>query len=139
MKPHQMNAYRCFMSTFKKYILLVFLSLLTFIFIFNFDQPSLSLIISTPSEKTLAEAIDLYLINKIEAAITEFDNAILLDPENAEAHFYKGAIFEDRNSGFYSLEKALVEYSQAISKKAEFIDAYSGSRPSEVQLNYRRN
>lgn len=78
---------------------------------------------STQAYHLLNKAIYHYENENYEMAITLLDEAILLNPEISEVHYWRGKVAtHDLNQE--SLEVAIVELSEAIRLKPDYADAY---------------
>ena len=79
--------------------------------------------ISSEAYHLLNKAIYHYENENFEMAITLLDEAILLNPEIPEVHYWRGKVAtHDLNQE--SLEVAIVELSEAIRLKPDYADAY---------------
>jgi len=71
-------------------------------------------------EKFLREGASFYDEGKIDDAIDAFKEALEIDPEESEAHYYLGNAYADKEM----LDEAIAMYKNAVEYNPEFVDAY---------------
>ena len=71
-------------------------------------------------EKLLREGASFYDEGKIDDAIDAFKEALEIDPEESEAHYYLGNAYADKEM----LDEAIAMYKNAVEYNPEFVDAY---------------
>jgi tetratricopeptide (TPR) repeat protein len=76
----------------------------------------------------LDKGIELTTKSDLENALIEFNEAVRLDPENADAWYYRG----NTHYNLYKVEKALADYDKAIELNPEHVDAYTNRGNARV-------
>jgi tetratricopeptide (TPR) repeat protein len=74
--------------------------------------------------KHYLQGVALHKDGKLDEAVAEYDRAVLLYPRCPEVHYNRGLAYR-RKGGKIDLEKAAVDFSQAIDLAPKFTVAYS--------------